>query len=157
MEKPEYQETTMKTPFHPLANSKPSKMSVLIVDDTPQVLHDLRRLLDLTGLFDIVAEAMNGLEAVRLSAELCPQAVVMDLEMPGLDGYEATRQIKAQQPAPRVVILSVHADPGDLDRAREAGADGFVVKGARYETLINAILAKSDKSNSFDSEKGNGL
>ena len=118
-------------------------MRTLIVDDTPQVLHDLRQLLELTGLVEIVAQAGNGLAAVRLAEELQPDAVIMDLEMPGLDGYEATRQIKTIHPVTRVIILSVHADPDDRQRAREAGADSFVVKGAGYETLMNAILGKT--------------
>jgi DNA-binding NarL/FixJ family response regulator len=116
-------------------------MRVLIVDDSPQVLHDLHQLLELSGGVEVVAEARDGQEAIRLAAELSPDVVVMDLEMPGMDGFQATRQIKEQGLAARVVILSVHANPEEVESARDAGADSFVTKGAGYETLLNAILA----------------
>jgi DNA-binding NarL/FixJ family response regulator len=154
---PEFQEAKMKKPVPPSASPEHPRMRTLIVDDTPQVLHDLRQLLELTGLVEIVAQGGNGLEAVHLAQELQPDAVIMDLEMPGLDGYEATRRIKTQHPTTRVIILSVHADPDERQRAREAGADSFVVKGARYETLMNAILGRNGESSSFDPEKGNSI
>lgn len=113
---------------------------VLIVDDMPQVLHDLRQLLELSGVVEVIGEARDGQEAIRLCAKLSPDVVVMDLEMRGMDGYEATRRIKESQPAARVVILSVHAGPEEKERARVAGADCFVMKGVNYEVLINAIL-----------------
>jgi two-component system, NarL family, response regulator DesR len=127
---------------------------VLIVDDTPRVLQDLRQLLELSGAVEIVGEASDGAQAVRLAEELSPQVVVMDLEMPGMDGYEATRRIKARVPAARVVILSVHASPAEMDRARLSGADSFVTKGARYEILLNAILAKDGFAFPFNPERG---
>jgi two-component system response regulator DegU len=120
-----------------------ARLRVLLVDDMPQVLNELHQLLELTGLIEIIAEARNGAEAVRLAAELAPDAIVMDLEMPGMDGYEATRQIRQCQPSPRVVILSVHAGPVEQERARAAGADSFVEKGADYEILLNAVLGKN--------------
>jgi DNA-binding NarL/FixJ family response regulator len=126
------------------------RVRVLLVDDMPQVLQDLHQLLELIGLIEIIAEAREGAEAVRLAAELAPDAILMDLEMPGMDGYEATRRIKARQPAPRVVILSVHAGPRERERARAAGADGFVMKGADYEVLVDAILGKNGWSDPFE-------
>ncbi len=118
----------------------PRHVRLLLVDDMPQVRRDLRQLLELTGLVEIVGEAEDGLEAARLAEVLAPEAVVMDLEMPGLDGYEATRRIKSQSADVRVIILSVHAGPEEVKRARAAGADSFIVKGADYETLMRAIL-----------------
>jgi DNA-binding NarL/FixJ family response regulator len=116
------------------------RVRILLVVDMPQVLHDLRQLLELTGLFEIVGAAGDGAEAVHLAGELSPEAVILDLEMPRLDGYEAARLIKELQPAPRVIILSAHAGPDDQRRARAVGMDGFVMKGDRYEVLVNAIL-----------------
>jgi two-component system response regulator DegU len=130
---------------HPSAadtNFKPVR--VLLVDDMPQVRHDLRQLLELTGQIEIIAEARDGAQAVRLATELAPDVIVMDLEMPNMDGYEATRRIKQRQPALRVVILSVHAGQLEQERARAAGAEAFVMKGANYEVLVNAILGRND-------------
>jgi DNA-binding NarL/FixJ family response regulator len=146
---------TLPPPPQPGEISAPIRL--LLADDAPQVLHDLHQLLELTGLVEIVAEARDGQEALRLAAEFSPEVVVMDLEMPGIDGYEATRRIKACQSAPRVIILSVHAGPVERERALAAGADGFVVKGVNYEILVNAILDRHGSPGSFDSEKGNGV
>jgi DNA-binding NarL/FixJ family response regulator len=124
---------------------------ILLVDDAARVRHELGELLELTGMVQVIGEAGDGLEAVRLAAELSPEVIVMDLEMPGLDGFEAARRIKAQPSAPRVVVLTVHAGIAEQD-ARAAGADSFVVKGASYQILLNAILGKDGPTNSF--EKG---
>jgi DNA-binding NarL/FixJ family response regulator len=121
------------------------------VDDSPDVLHDLQLLLELSGEMKIVGQTNNGLEAVHLAASFQPDVILMDLELPGLDGYEATRRIKSRQPATRIIILTIHASPGDRERALVSGADDFVVKGSSYETLRNVILgtgAPSSASNS---------
>ncbi len=136
----------------PPTDPKTRFVRALLVDDSTEVRHELRQLLELSGAVQVIGEAGDGQEAVRLAAGLSPDVVVMDLEMPGLDGFEATRRIKADRPAVRVVILSVHAGPGVEARARAAGADGFVVKGANYQTLLNAILGKDGSDKSF--EKG---
>jgi DNA-binding NarL/FixJ family response regulator len=123
---------------------------ILLVDDAARVRNELRQLLELSGAVKIVGEAGDGLEAVRLAAALMPDVILMDLEMPVLDGYEATARIKTGQSGLRVVILSVHAGPGEVERARAAGADDFVVKGAGYQTLLDAILEKDGSTNSFN-------
>ncbi len=129
------------------------RIRLMLVDDMPQVLHDLRQLLELTGLVEIVAEAGSGLEAVRLAGERSPEAILLDLEMPGIDGYETTRRIKGQTPDVRVIILSVHADAKSIEHARAAGADAFVQKGASYGTLIRAILGPAIPSSMGDVNK----
>jgi DNA-binding NarL/FixJ family response regulator len=128
------------------------KLRVLLVDDAARVRQELRQLLELTGRIEVVGEAEDGLEAVHLNAELAPDGIVMDLEMPRLDGLEATRQIKSLPRSPRVVILSVHGRPDEIRQAHEAGADRFVIKGADVQTLLNAILAEAGLYHS--SEKG---
>ena len=138
------------------SNQNHSKLKVLIVDDMPQVRQDLHQLLELTGIFEIVAEAGDGLEAIRQADKLSPDAIVMDLEMPGLNGYEATRLIKARNPTIRVIILSAYAGPEEMQRAQWAGADGFVTKGNHYEILVNAILGKNDSPNLYNSKRGEG-
>ncbi len=118
------------------------------MDDRPDVLHDLKLLLELSSGIQIVGEAGNGQEAVRLAAELRPDVVLMDLEMPVMDGYQATRQIKSQNCSTRVIILSVHAGENERELARLSGADAFIVKGCSYEVLSNAILGKGDTESS---------
>jgi DNA-binding NarL/FixJ family response regulator len=142
----ELQVTVMIPNASPSIDREQRLVRVLIVDDSPQVLHDLRQLLELSGSVEIVGEASDGLQAVRLASELCPEVVILDLEMPNMDGYEATRQIKARRLARRVVILSVHAGPLEMETARTAGADCFITKGARYEILLNAILEGNEQS-----------
>lgn len=112
---------------------------VLIVDDVEQVREDLSTFLTLTGNIEVVGEAGNGLEAVRLVEALHPQVVLMDLEMPVLDGYEATRQIKRSQPACRIIILTIHGGEAEQKRAMQAGADDFISKGPSLKSLMEAI------------------
>jgi DNA-binding NarL/FixJ family response regulator len=126
----------------PLTSQSQSRLRVLLVDDNPDVLQDLHILLEISGTIEIVGDAADGLEALKAVAELHPDVVVMDLEMPGMDGYEATRRIKAGPHPPRVVILSVHGEPEVIDRLRRAGADSFVLKGASYEMLVDAIMVR---------------
>jgi len=113
---------------------------VLIADDMPQVRQELREALQLTGELEVVGEAANGLEAISQAEALRPDAVVMDLEMPVMDGFEATRQIKERGLAERVVVLSIHADSENLQRARQAGADVVIDKASRFTTLMSAII-----------------
>ena len=118
------------------------KRRVLIVDDNPQVRQELRTLLPLAGDIEIVGEAADGREAIRLVEALQPEVVLMDLEMPVLDGYEATRQIKASSPSCRVVALTVHGYEAARQKAMQAGVDLFLVKGTAVESLIQAVSAR---------------
>jgi len=121
-----------------------TRWRVLIVDDSPQVRQELRTLLPLAGDIEIVGEAADGREAVRLAQAIQPEVVLMDLEMPVLDGYEATRQIKAGSPSCRVVALTVYGDPASRNRAAQAGVDVFLVKGGSVETLVQAISGRME-------------
>jgi DNA-binding NarL/FixJ family response regulator len=132
----------MSSTLSATSHSNRARLRVILVDDSPHVLQDLHLLLELPGEIEIIAEASNGQEAIRLVDTDAPDVVVMDLEMPIMNGYEATRWIKSRIPAPRVVILSVHTGLEEQEKARAAGADGFVVKGAGFEVLMNAILIK---------------
>ena len=117
---------------------------VLIVDDVASVRCDLHTVLSLSGEFEIVGEASTGLEAIRLTESLKPDVVVMDLEMPVLDGYKATRQIKAHFPSCRVVALTIHDYPSVRAEARKSGVDAFLVKGAPVESIIQAISCQKE-------------
>ena len=123
-----------------------SVLRVLIVDDSPQVRQELGTVLPLAGDIEIVGEAADGLEAVRLAEALQPEVVLLDLEMPAMDGYQAARQIKAICPSCRVVALTVYGDPSSRDQAAQAGVDVFLVKGVSVETLVQAISERERRS-----------
>ena len=112
---------------------------ILIVDDVPQVRKDLRTLLSLAGDFEVVGEAANGLEAIRLAEAFQPEVILMDLEMPVMDGFEATYKVKEGNPQCRVIALTVHSYEAAREKAAQAGVDAFVVKGAAVEILIHLI------------------
>ncbi len=124
-------------------------IQVLIVDDAPQVREGLRTLLPLAGQAAgqpvvIVGEVGDGSQAVEQADTLRPDVVLMDLEMPGMDGYAATREIKSRWPSTRVVVLSVHGEPAARQKALESGADEFVVKGTPMPALMRALRGTTD-------------
>lgn len=117
-------------------------LRLLIVDDVTQVRQDLRTALTLSGGIDVVGEASDGEEAVGLAVLLQPDVILMDLEMPVLDGYEAARRIKRARPSCRVVALTVHGDEAARHNAALAGIDDFVVKGAPLATMTRALSGR---------------
>ncbi len=116
-----------------------ARLRVLLADDHPPLLAAIRRLLD--PEFEIAGEAADGLEAVRLARTLRPNVVVIDLAMPRMGGIEAIRQIRAENTASAIVVLSVLSDPAVLAAALEAGARGYVLKSQAGIDLIPTIHA----------------
>lgn len=114
---------------------------VVVADDHPLFREGVVHSLSLEPDFEIVGEAADGEEAVRLVRDLLPDLVVMDLGMPEGGGIEATRRIAASAPATAVLILTVSEDRDDLLDALKAGAKGYVVKGIPAEGLIHAVRA----------------
>ena len=112
---------------------------ILIVDDVPQVRRELCTLLPLLDDIEIVGEAENGQSAIELADTLQPDVVLMDVDMPIVDGIAATRSIKQANPATRIIVLSIHNDEAVRAQARSAGADDFVDKGAPLAALLQAI------------------
>ena len=115
------------------------EIRILLVDDVESVREGLRTILQLMDDFQIVGEAGNGLEAVQLAEQLEPDVVLMDLMMPEMDGFEATRRIKGRYPEIGVIVFSIHDDVMTQERVCAAGADLFVEKEAETRVLIEAI------------------
>src|SRR5438876_3254306 len=107
-------------------------MTVLLADDHTVVLQGLRALLQTEREIEIVGEATNGRQAVRLAKALKPDVVVMDIAMPQLNGLEATRQIIRAVPSTRVLILSSYCDDEYADQLIESGAAGYLLKQAAF-------------------------
>ncbi len=120
-------------------------IKVLIVDDVSRVRQDLRTLLTLAGNIEVVGEAEHGAAAVIQAKVLHPEVVLMDLEMPVMDGFEAARRIKAAQPRCRVIVLTIHGGQAERMSALTAGADAFMEKGVPLDTLLEAINRKGER------------
>jgi DNA-binding NarL/FixJ family response regulator len=114
---------------------------VLIVDDHPVVRTGLRGMLESQPCLEVVGEAQDGEEAVKLTKQLSPNVVLMDLRMPGMSGVAATAQIKERMPDANVLVLSTYDSSADILRAVEAGATGYLLKDAPREELFRAIRA----------------
>ncbi|HET7088450.1 MAG TPA: response regulator transcription factor [Anaerolineae bacterium] len=117
------------------------KVQVLIADDHTIVRSGVRLLLQAEPDIEVVGEALNGDEAVALAESLRPDMVLMDIAMPGMDGLEATRQIKARFPDMHVLVLTMHRSDEYFFEMLKAGASGYVLKGAETNELIGAIRA----------------
>jgi DNA-binding NarL/FixJ family response regulator len=113
--------------------------TVLIVDDHPLVRQGLHAVLDAAGDIEVVADASDGNEAVRLADELAPDVVIMDLQMPGLHGIDATREIVAARPGTAVLVLTMFEDDDMVFSAVSAGAMGYLLKGADGADIVTAV------------------
>jgi DNA-binding NarL/FixJ family response regulator len=115
-------------------------LRVVVVDDHDLFRSGLRNLLEAEGI-DVVGDAADGAEAVRLVHEVQPDVVVMDLHMPGMDGVEATRRIAHDAPLTRVLTLTISADDEDVLDSILAGACGYILKDASLPDLLRGIQA----------------
>ncbi len=116
---------------------------ILLADDHGIVRRGLHYLLERSPGMQVVGEAADGREAVRLAEETSPDVVVMDIAMPNLNGIEATAQIVKKNPKAGVIILSMHSDEAYLVRALSAGARGYLLKDSAEADLIRAVQAVS--------------
>ena len=116
-------------------------MRVLLADDHAIVRRGLRSLIESQPGLKVVAEAADGLEALRLSEEHQPDAIILDVGMPKLNGIEVAERVQKQTRPPSVIILSMHADESYIIRALAAGARAYLLKDATDEDLLPALRA----------------
>jgi len=118
---------------------EPNPIRVLIVDDYEMVRSGLATFLEAFDDLELVGEAANGTEAVRLCATVRPNVILMDLVMPEMDGIAATRAIRQAYPAVQVIALTSFGDQDLVQRALQAGAVSYLFKNASIDVLANAI------------------
>jgi len=114
-------------------------IKVLLADDHSIVRAGLRRIVEESGDMEVVAEADDGREAIRLVQKTAPDVAVIDISMPGLDGLEVISQLKARQPKLPILVLTMHAEGQYVVRAIQAGAMGYITKQSAPEQLVKAI------------------
>ena len=112
---------------------------IILADDHTIMQAGLRSLLEKEEDIEVVAEAQDGRDAVKLSKELLPHVVIMDISMPHLNGIDATRQLKDEMPEVKVVILTIFDLKAYRDAAMASGANGYVTKGSLFEELLPTI------------------
>ena len=133
------------------------KLKVLIADDHALLRLGLKALFRLERDFIVVGEAANGQEAVRLACDTHPDVVVMDLMMPVMGGVEATRQIKAQLPETKVVLLTSYGNSADIANAVSVGASGALMKDTPNDELPKLVRMIADGKTVFSPEIEQGL
>ena len=118
----------------------PRPISVLIADDHQLFAEALQAILTRDARIEVTGQAHDGYEAVLRARELRPDVILMDISMPLMDGIEATRMIRAEDDGARVLMLTGSNSRLDVDRARAAGADGYITKDRIAAELIDAIV-----------------
>jgi DNA-binding NarL/FixJ family response regulator len=124
---------------------------VVLADDHAVVRKGIREFLEQEGDIAVVAEAVDGVQAVSLVVEHRPDVAVLDIQMPGLSGIEATRQIKAQSPEVRVLVLTAYDDDPYIFALLHAGANGYILKTADSAELVRALRAVHRGESALDS------
>lgn len=133
------------------------EISLLIADDHPIVRKGLTAFFETKECFKVVGEAKNGIEAINLANELKPNVVIMDLNMPQLNGIEATKMIHRENPEIKVMILTSYSDQQHVIPALEAGASGYQLKESDPEKLAEAILLLANGIKALDDKATNHL
>jgi len=115
--------------------------TIVLADDHPLVRQGLRAVFEANSEITVVAEAEDGTDAVRLCVEHRPDVVLMDLQMPGLHGIDATRQVRAAAPETAVLVLTMYDDDDTVFAAVSAGASGYLLKGSDGADIVAAVQA----------------
>jgi DNA-binding NarL/FixJ family response regulator len=116
-------------------------LRILIADDHPLFRHGLSALLSASPDFEIVSEATSGEEVISLAARLQPDVILMDIQMPGINGIEATRRVLHTSPNIRILIITMFEDDASVFTAMRAGARGYILKDAQKGDMLGAIRA----------------
>jgi len=120
------------------------KLRILVVDDHPVIRRGLKNLLGAHPGWEVIDEAVDGVEAVDKSRELIPDIVVLDLSMPRMSGLDACRLIRRNTPQSEVLIVTQHDSPQMMREAGDAGACGYVIKSNIARDLVRAVEATSE-------------
>lgn len=123
----------------PQASERPSTLRVLLVDDDPDMRGLIEIMLAEDGRFAVVGHASDGAEAMRLASTERPDIVVLDLQMPGMDGLTALPLLRAQLPAARIVVVSAFPDPLTLADAMQRGVDSYIDKSRTWCELLPTL------------------
>jgi two-component system response regulator NreC len=126
-----------------------SRLRILLADDHTVVRQGLRKVLEARPEWEVVAEAGDGREAVRLAEESKPDVAILDVAMPVLNGIEAVRQIARKVPGTRLLVLSMHADEAYVTQMLRAGAAGYLLKDSADVDLLQAVEAVSSGKSFF--------
>ncbi len=116
------------------------KIGVLIADDHPLVREGVRKILSTSEDIEVLGEASNGEEVLKLAAEKNPDVILMDINMPVLDGIEATKKIKASFPGIKIIALTIHEQEEYLFELIKAGACGYILKDINPDDLVSAVI-----------------
>lgn len=116
-----------------------SVIDVLIVDDHPLLRQGLSRLLELEGKIKVVGQACNGLEALRLAGELAPDVILLDINMPGMNGIEVAKILRERHPNIRLLVLTIHDDESYVNEMIRMGARGYLLKDSEPSQVVEAI------------------
>lgn len=133
------------------------KITILIVDDHPLIRQALRAVLEKEPDMEVVAETGDGVSAVALAEKLCPDVVIMDVSLPGMDGAEATRQVKMVSPRTAVLALTVHDDDATIAEVLLAGALGYLTKGVFDTEVVRAVRTVAAGNMVLSRSVGNSL
>lgn len=135
---------------HGAAEPVAAKLPVLLADDHHLFREGLRQLLEATGEIDVVGEACNGEEAIRMARELSPRVILMDINMPVVDGIRATEAVTRTSPECNVIVLTMFWEDDYAIQAVRAGAKGYLLKNARSDEVIRAVRLAAAGGSAID-------